>query len=74
VLFVSPERLLNDNFVGDLQNVPGGVSLAVIDEAHCVSEWSHNFRPAYHRLGRILTDRVRAKTTLALTATGDEED
>ena len=73
VLFVSPERLLNDNFVGDLQNVPGGVSLAVIDEAHCVSEWSHNFRPAYHRLGRILTDRVRAKTTLALTATATKK-
>jgi ATP-dependent DNA helicase Q4 len=73
VLFVSPERLLNDNFVGDLQNVPGGVSLAVIDEAHCVSEWSHNFRPAYHRLGRILADRVRAKTTLALTATATKK-
>ena len=73
VLFVSPERLLNENFVNDLQTVGGGVSLACIDEAHCVSEWSHNFRPAYHRLGRILSDRVRAKTTLALTATATKK-
>lgn len=73
VLFVSPERLLNDNFINDLQDVPGGVSLACVDEAHCVSEWSHNFRPAYHRLGRILNDRVRAKTTLALTATATKK-
>ena len=73
ILFVSPERLLNENFVNDLQNVEGGVSLACIDEAHCVSEWSHNFRPAYHRLGRILKDRVRAKTTLALTATATKK-
>jgi len=73
VLFVSPERLLNEHFVNDLLNLQGGVSLAVIDEAHCVSEWSHNFRPAYHRLGRILRDRVRAKTTLALTATATKK-
>ena len=73
VLFVSPERLLNEHFVNDLLNLQGGVSLAVIDEAHCVSEWSHNFRPAYHRLGRILGDRVRAKTTLALTATATKK-
>ena len=73
VLFVSPERLLNEHFVNDLLNLQGGVSLAVIDEAHCVSEWSHNFRPAYHRLGRILGDRVQAKTTLALTATATKK-
>ena len=73
ILFVSPERLLNENFVNDLQSVEGGVSLACIDEAHCVSEWSHNFRPAYHRLGRILKDRVRATTTLALTATATKK-
>ena len=70
VLFVSPERLLNERFLCDLRGVPGGVSLAVVDEAHCVSEWSHNFRPAYHRLGRVLRDRVRLEgPVLALTAT-----
>ena len=70
VLFVSPERLLNERFLSDLRTVPGGVSLAVVDEAHCVSEWSHNFRPAYHRLGRILRARLRADCpVLALSAT-----
>jgi ATP-dependent DNA helicase Q4 len=50
--------------------VPGGVSLAVVDEAHCVSEWSHNFRPAYHRLGRILRGRLQLNgPVLALSAT-----
>lgn len=70
VLFVSPERLLNERFLNDLRIVPGGVSLAVVDEAHCVSEWSHNFRPAYHRLGRVLRSRLRVRgPVLALTAT-----
>lgn len=70
VLFVSPERLLSERFLNDLRFVPGGVSLAVVDEAHCVSEWSHNFRPAYHRLGRILRSRLRLRgPVLALTAT-----
>ena len=70
VLFVSPERLLNERFLSDLRCVPGGVSLAVVDEAHCVSEWSHNFRPAYHRLGRILRSRLQLQgPVLALSAT-----
>ena len=42
----------------------------MVDEAHCVSEWSHNFRPAYHRLGRVLRSRLRVRgPVLALTAT-----
>ena len=70
VLFVSPERLLNERFLHDLKFVPGGVSCAVVDEAHCVSEWSHNFRPAYHRLGAILRQRLQVSgPVLALTAT-----
>ena len=73
VLFVSPERLLNERFLSDLRCVPGGVSLAVVDEAHCVSEWSHNFRPAYHRLGRILRSRLQLHgPVLALSATATE--
>jgi superfamily II DNA helicase RecQ len=41
----------------------------VVDEAHCVSEWGHSFRPAYFRLGSVLRTHVKAHTVLALTAT-----
>ncbi|KAI5058341.1 hypothetical protein GOP47_0026511 [Adiantum capillus-veneris] len=68
VLFISPERLLCEKFVCGLQDLPC-ISLAVVDEAHCLSEWSHNFRPAYHRLGVILRQRLNIKCVLALTAT-----
>jgi ATP-dependent DNA helicase Q4 len=77
ILFVSPERLLNEKFLHAIRESPRGVSLACIDEAHCVSEWSHNFRPAYHRLGSILFHRVMGKhrtfPVLALTATATKK-
>ena len=83
ILFVSPERLLNEKFLCALRECPNGVSLACIDEAHCVSEWSHNFRPAYHRLGSILFNRVMRSgmnnnngkmfPVLALTATATKK-
>ncbi|CAL6374739.1 unnamed protein product [Bathycoccus prasinos] len=83
ILFVSPERLLNEKFLCALRECPNGVSLACIDEAHCVSEWSHNFRPAYHRLGSILFNRVMSSgmnnnngkmfPVLALTATATKK-
>ncbi|EPS68149.1 hypothetical protein M569_06623, partial [Genlisea aurea] len=69
VLFVSPERLLNAEFLslfsGSLQ-----LSLVVIDEAHCVSEWSHNFRPSYMRLrASSFHGRLNAGCILSMTAT-----
>ncbi|RQM26915.1 hypothetical protein B5M09_006469, partial [Aphanomyces astaci] len=64
LLFVSPERVVTAGFARLLARVH--VSLVCIDEAHCVSEWSHNFRPAFLRLGRVTR---RATNVLALTAT-----
>ncbi|CAM6092984.1 unnamed protein product [Calypogeia fissa] len=68
VLFISPERLFSESFLCTLGELPT-ISLAVIDEAHCLSEWSHNFRPSYFRLGKILHQRMKVSCVVALTAT-----
>ncbi|XP_073145209.1 ATP-dependent DNA helicase Q-like 5 isoform X2 [Henckelia pumila] len=69
VLFVSPERFLNEEFISIFSKT-SMLSLVVIDEAHCVSEWSHNFRPSYMRLrGSLLHGRLNAGCILAMTAT-----
>ncbi|KZV40014.1 ATP-dependent DNA helicase Q-like 5-like [Dorcoceras hygrometricum] len=69
VLYVSPERFLNEEFMSIFSST-SMLSLVVIDEAHCVSEWSHNFRPAYMRLrGSLLHGRLNARCILAMTAT-----
>ncbi|CAN4116182.1 unnamed protein product [Withania somnifera] len=68
VLFVSPERFLNSEFLSIFCDAQ--ISLVVIDEAHCVSEWSHNFRPSYMRLkASLLRDKLKAQCILAMTAT-----
>ncbi|KAJ8615687.1 hypothetical protein MRB53_035059 [Persea americana] len=69
VLFVSPERFLNAEFLSKLGAVPL-ISLVVVDEAHCLSEWSHNFRPSYLRLrASLLQTKLNVACVLAMTAT-----
>ncbi|KAI3423068.1 Helicase ATP-binding domain-containing protein, partial [Psidium guajava] len=69
VLFVSPERFLNEDFMG-IFSTDQLVSLVVIDEAHCLSEWSHNFRPSYTRLrASLFRVRLHVNCILAMTAT-----
>ncbi|CAN0081354.1 unnamed protein product, partial [Scytosiphon promiscuus] len=73
VLFLSPEKLCSPSF-RRLASTPGAlppVSLLCVDEAHCVSQWSHNFRPSYLRLGQTL-DLLRPRGVLALTATASK--
>ena len=68
VLFISPERLGNPYLLAALRpRMP--LPLVVIDEAHCVAEWGHSFRPAYFRLGEALQRDISTRCVLALTAT-----
>ena len=66
ILYVAPERFNNERFKGSLEGVR--ISLFAIDEAHCISEWGHNFRPDYLKLQRLAKD-FKAERVLALTAT-----
>lgn len=65
-LFLSPEQLANEETVERLAD--SDVSLVVVDEAHCISAWGHDFRPDYLRLGAAI-DRLGRPPVLALTAT-----
>jgi len=66
IAFVTPEKLEDESFVGLLESLR--VPLFVVDEAHCISHWGHDFRPAYLALGAII-ERLGHPTVLALTAT-----
>lgn len=70
LLYVAPERLVSERFLKFLDNTQ--ISLFAIDEAHCVSQWGHDFRPEYQQLG-LLAERYPDIPRIALTATADAE-
>jgi len=73
VLLISPERLANPDFRGQVLPVVGQRSgLLVIDEAHCISDWGHDFRPDYRRLVRVLELLPQGVPVLCCTATANE--
>lgn len=73
LLLISPERLANDEFVtGTLQPIAARIGLLVIDEAHCISDWGHDFRPDYRRIGQVLARLPTNIAVLATTATANK--
>ncbi|MCH8913522.1 MAG: ATP-dependent DNA helicase RecQ [Planctomycetes bacterium] len=70
LLYISPERLANERFLHSLQRRK--ISLLAVDEAHCISEWGHNFRPDYLKIAR-LARQLDVGCVLALTATATPE-
>jgi ATP-dependent DNA helicase RecQ len=71
VLLISPERLADERFGGLLAQIASHVSLLVIDEAHCISDWGHDFRPHYRLLERVARTLPRNLRLLATTATAN---
>ncbi len=70
LLYLAPERLMSEEFLARLAGMP--IALFAIDEAHCVSQWGHDFRPEYVQLGR-LRQHFPGVPLLALTATADPQ-
>jgi len=68
LLYVAPERLLSPEFLERLHDIK--IALIAVDEAHCVSQWGHDFRPEYVQLGQ-LRDQFPDTPMIALTATAD---
>ena len=69
LVYVAPERLVNDEFLDILDNIP--LALFAIDEAHCISQWGHDFRPEYRQIS-LLRTRYPNAPCIAVTATADE--
>ena len=68
LIYATPERMYKPEFVNALERVDGGVRLLAVDEAHCITKWGHDFRPAYQEVGRF-REQLGDPPTVALTAT-----
>jgi ATP-dependent DNA helicase RecQ len=73
VLLISPERLGNERFRREIMpELARHMGLIVVDEAHCISDWGHDFRPDYRRIGRVIGMMPRGVPLLCTTATAND--
>lgn len=72
LLYVAPESLTKDDYVDFLKSPGVKVSFYAVDEAHCISEWGHDFRPEYRRI-RPIIDEIGQAPVIALTATATDK-
>ncbi|EIZ77980.1 ATP-dependent DNA helicase RecQ [Novosphingobium sp. Rr 2-17] len=73
LLLISPERLENQTFLDEcLLPIADRIEFVVIDEAHCISDWGHDFRPSYRRINRLLRQLPENIAVLATTATAND--
>lgn len=70
IIYVAPERLESDNFINLLNSLD--ISMIAIDEAHCVSQWGHDFRPSYRKIANIINQLDKRPIVVAFTATATE--
>ena len=70
IIYVAPERLNSDNFIDLLNKI--NISMFAIDEAHCVSQWGHDFRPSYTEIANIILNLKKRPVVTAFTATATE--
>ncbi len=72
IVYCAPERLNSEGAMESLKAIPGGIRLLAVDEAHCISEWGHSFRPDYLKIARFAkeanVERVVRKTVLRTLA------
>lgn len=67
LLYIAPERLESSDFIEDLQQME--IPLVAVDEAHCISQWGHDFRPSYRHIRQMIKNLPQRPNVLALTAT-----
>ncbi|AVQ44689.1 DNA helicase RecQ [Clostridium botulinum] len=70
LIYIAPERLESDSFVRSLNNL--NIALVAVDEAHCVSQWGHDFRPSYTKISNFIRKLSRRPIVTAFTATATE--
>ncbi len=70
IVYVAPERLLSDSFLHFLNQL--SISMVTIDEAHCVSQWGHDFRPSYRQIATVISTLKKRPILSAFTATATE--